>query len=93
MKNDELFSRVHDICKEIDKHNKKEASEVVEKTQPQEEESDPEIERLIQEAWKIQKQLDPIVRETMRDNPEALAEWDSIMHMCVEDGLDPDEDK
>jgi hypothetical protein len=96
MKNEELFSRMHDLCKEIDKHHKKDASETEENADPrvaepvEEGEFDPEVEKLIQEAWKIQKRLDPMVREAMKDNPEALAEWDRIMHMCVADGLDPD---
>ena len=52
-------------------------------------EDDPRIDRLLDEADFITRQLDPIMRERHRDNPSALAEWDEIMHMC--DGLDEDE--
>ena len=43
--------------------------------------TDPEIVRLIEEGMSVVGQLDPIVRETFRDQPDKLAEWDSIMHM------------
>ena len=33
--------------------------------------------------------LDPVVREAMRDNPEALAEWEDIMRKF--DELDKEE--
>jgi hypothetical protein len=57
--------------------------------------TDEERDRLISEAldrgMKAVEQLDPIVRETFRDDPAALAEWDEIMHMC--DDLDEEDDK
>jgi len=43
--------------------------------------TDPEIVKLLEEGMDAIRQLDPIVRETFRDQPEKLAEWDSIMHM------------
>ncbi|MDT7807490.1 MAG: hypothetical protein QOJ70_1303 [Acidobacteriota bacterium] len=51
-------------------------------------ESDPRITKLLDEAGLITKQLDPIYRERVRNNPTALAEWEEIMHMC--DDLDED---
>ena len=48
------------------------------------EEPDPVIAQLIDEAWEAQKQLDPLVREAMKDNPEALAEWEEIMRVSYE---------
>src|SRR5437763_16843833 len=51
-------------------------------------ETDPHVHKLIEEGVEIVKQLDPIMREKFRDDPAALAESDSIMHMCD----DPDED-
>jgi hypothetical protein len=53
------------------------------------EETDPRILELINKGMKIQKELDPIVREAYRNDPEKLAEWDSIMHMC--DDLDEED--
>jgi hypothetical protein len=50
------------------------------------EESDPRIGRLLDEAGLITKRLDPLVRERVRHNPAALAEWDDIIHSC--DDLD-----
>jgi len=97
MKNEELFDQMQELCKKLDSHKKRDSSDADEKTDQQlaepvpDGEFDPVVEKLIQEAWKIQKQLDPMVREAMRDKPEALAEWDEIMRMCVTDGLDPDE--
>lgn len=88
MKNEERLSRMRDVFKQVDSQYGKDALDEV--TDPQEE-ADPYLDELIAQAWEIQKKLDPLVREAMRDNPEALAEWDEIMHMCVADGLDPDE--
>jgi hypothetical protein len=34
------------------------------------------------------EELDPLMREKLRDDPAALAEWDEIVHMC--DDLDED---
>ncbi len=47
-----------------------------------EEETDPRILELLDRGDRLIAELDPIVREAMRDKPEALAEWDEIMHMC-----------
>jgi hypothetical protein len=46
------------------------------------EETDPRIVRLLEEGKRIKEQLDPLVRERMRGDPAALAEWDEIMRMC-----------
>ena len=43
--------------------------------------TDPKLAELLARGMKIMDELDPIVRETMRDNPEALAEWEDIMSM------------
>ena len=53
--------------------------EYVSETAESDGERDPKIDALLEKANKAVAQLDPIVRETMRDNPEALAKWDSIM--------------
>jgi hypothetical protein len=45
-------------------------------------EADPRIDRLLDEADFITEQLDPIMRERFRHDPAKLAEWDDIMHMC-----------
>jgi hypothetical protein len=50
--------------------------------------TDPRIRESLERAMRANEELDPIVRETMRDNPAALAEWDEIMHMC--DDVDED---
>lgn len=38
--------------------------------------------KLLEEGRKVQNELDPLMRETFRNRPEKLAEWDEIMHMC-----------
>jgi hypothetical protein len=48
---------------------------------------DPHLAQLIAKGMRAIEELDPIVRETFRDDPAALAEWDEIMHMLD----DPDE--
>jgi hypothetical protein len=90
MKNEELFSSRHDIGEEIDSHNKKDPGASDEETDPLEEETDPHILELIERAWELQKQLDPLVREAMRDHPEKLAAWDEIRRMC--DDIKPEDD-
>ena len=90
MKNEERISRMREVFKEIDKHNETDPSAPDEGTAPQEE-TDPHVQGLIEQAWELQKQLDPLVREAMRDKPEALAEWDRIMHMC-DDDMKPEDD-
>lgn len=54
-------------------------------------EGDAKIEALLDKMTRIVEELDPIVRETFRDQPEKLAEWDEIMHM--REGYVPPEDK
>lgn len=72
MQNDNPFNRMDKIIKEIKDLDEKHTS-------GQEEESDPRVAELIAKGMRTVRELDPIVRETFRDNPEALAEWDSIM--------------
>jgi hypothetical protein len=74
----DLFDRMGFIAREIDRLDKENP------TGP-DEETDPRIVQLLEEGRRIQKQLDPLVRETFRDRPEHLVEWDSIMHMCDDD--------
>lgn len=52
------------------------------------EESDPRIGKLLDEGRLICARLDPIMRERVRHDPAALAEWDEIIHMC--DDLEKD---
>jgi hypothetical protein len=47
-----------------------------------EEESDPRIRKLQDEGRLICARLDPIMRERVRHDPAALAEWDEIIHSC-----------
>ena len=75
MEAQKLFARIHYIVEEVARLDRENP------TGP-DEETDPRIVALLDEAWEVQQQLDPIVRETMRDQPEKLAEWDEIMHMC-----------
>lgn len=76
---EQLFMRLSEIIKEIQRVDQEHP------TGP-DEESDPRIKELIAEGIKVQQQLDPMMREIYRDNPAKLAEWDEIMHMC--DDLD-----
>lgn len=46
------------------------------------EDADPRITKLLDEADFITRMLDPIMRDRVRDDPAKLAEWDEIMHMC-----------
>ena len=71
MQNYNPFSRMDKIIEEI--------KELDEKDTGGSEESDPRVAELIAEGRRIVRELDPIVRDTFRDNPDALAEWDSIM--------------
>jgi hypothetical protein len=75
MQNENLFSKLDVILKEIERLDKENP------TGP-DEETDPRIVHLINEGEKIQKELDPLMRGTFRNRRETLAEWDSIMHMC-----------
>jgi hypothetical protein len=80
-----LFARMHVICEEIDRLDKEFPSGPDEPTHPR-------IVELIAEGEQVQKQLDPLVRERMRDYPEKLAEWDKIMHMCDDDDAKPEDE-
>jgi hypothetical protein len=75
MKNENLYSRMGFVCSEIDRIDKENPTEPNEPT-------DPRIVELIAEGRRIQNEMDPLMRETLRDRPEELAEWDEIMHMC-----------
>jgi hypothetical protein len=72
MKNEDPFSRMDSVISEIDRINKK-------KYPGPEEPPDPHTEKLLAEAGEALDKLDPIVRETFRDEPDKLAEWDDIM--------------
>jgi hypothetical protein len=75
MEHENLFSKLDKIIKEIQRLDE-------ENPTGEDEETDPRIEKLLVEGEKIQKELDPLMRETFRGRRAALAEWDSIMHMC-----------
>lgn len=72
MRHENLFTRLDYIIKEITRLDKENP------TGP-DEETDPRIVELLDEGMKIQKELDPLMRGTFRNNPAKLAEWDSIM--------------
>lgn len=57
------------------------------------EERDRQIAELIDKGMKAVNALDPIMRETFRDDPEKLAEWDEIMHMADDPDEEQDSDK
>src|SRR5215831_1952250 len=43
------------------------------------------IETLVAEAEEIlASQIDPMMREALREDPEKLAEWDALMQQCAE---------
>jgi hypothetical protein len=77
MQNENLLSRLDYIIKEIARLDRENP------TGP-DEETDPRIVKLLKEGMEIQKELDPLMRETFRNRQATLAEWDSIMHMCDE---------
>ena len=68
----ELFARINEIVEEIARLDRENP------TGP-DEETDPRIVALLDEAFEIKQQLDPLVRARYRDDPENLAEWDEIM--------------
>ena len=41
--------------------------------------SSPEVHAALERGMSVVRQLDPLVREAVRDNPAALAEWEEIM--------------
>jgi len=82
MQHENLFSRMDYIIEEIARLDKENP------TGP-DEETDPRIVELLNEGMKIQKELDPLMRETFRHRQATLVEWDSIMHMC--DDLDAED--
>ena len=77
MRNENLFSRLDYIIKEVARLDKENP------TGP-DEETDPRIVELLNEGMKIQKELDPLMRGTFRNNPAKFAEWESIMQMYHE---------
>jgi hypothetical protein len=72
---DELLKRLSEKIAEVERLDKENP------TGP-DEETDPRIVALLAEMDEEVKVLDPIVRKTLRHQPEKLAEWDEIMHMC-----------
>ena len=42
----------------------------------------PRLERLIDLMNHVIERLDPLMREHLRGKPDALAEWDEIIHSC-----------
>ena len=77
MPNDNLSDKIDRVLKEMERTDRQRR-----KPQPEpEQESDPVVAALIAKGLKAIEELDPIVRETYRDNPAILAEWDDIMHM------------
>jgi hypothetical protein len=69
------FSRLNEVLAQVKRGNE-------ENTTGPNEETDPHVKELLNEAQRIQNELDPLVREIMRDDPAALAQWDKLMHMC-----------
>ena len=78
MKNENLVSRMKFIIREIERIDKENHTEPDEPT-------DPRIVQLLEEGAEVQNELDPIVRDTFRNQPEILKTWDKIMHMCDHD--------
>jgi hypothetical protein len=74
MNHEKLFEQLDKVLNEIDRLDKENP------TGP-DEETDPRIVKLLDEADRITNELDPIIRETFQDDPEKLAEWDEIMRM------------
>jgi hypothetical protein len=72
MRHEELFSKMNRIIDEIERIDREEP------TGP-DGETNPRIVELLKEGEKVQRELDPLVRETFRDDPAILAEWDSVM--------------
>jgi hypothetical protein len=70
-----MFKRIGFIVSEVERLDKENP------TDP-DEETDPRIVKLLDEAERIMRLLDPIVRETFRDRPAELAEWDDIVRSC-----------
>jgi hypothetical protein len=82
MEHENLFKRMDYIVKEIARLDRENPTGPDGGTNPR-------IVELLKEGMRIQKELDPLMRGTFRDNPETLAEWNSIMHMC--DDLDEED--
>lgn len=77
MRHENLFSRLDYIIEEVARLDKENP------TGP-DEETDPRIVELLNEGMEIQKELDPLMRGTFRNNPAKLAEWESIMQTFYE---------
>ena len=75
MRDDNPLAKLDDLFKQMAERDKENPS-------GPDEETDPRIVALLAEGLRLQQELDPIVRETFKDQPEVLAEWDSIMHLC-----------
>ena len=79
-----LFSRLNQICDEVERLHKENP------TGPDEEE-DPRIVLLLAEVRAIQKELDPVIRVTLRNDPAKLAGWGVFMQMF--DDSDEEDDR
>lgn len=69
------FDKVNSLIAEMERLDR-------ERLDDTEEEGDPRVEALLDEMDLLVAELDPIVRETLADDPAAIAEWDDIMHSC-----------
>jgi hypothetical protein len=78
MKHENLVNKMKFIIREIERIDKENHTEPDEPT-------DPRIVQLLEEGQEVQNELDPIVRDTFRNQPEILTTWDKIMHMCDDD--------
>ena len=79
MNKDELFKRTPTNAGKAQKPDRQNSTGT-------DEETDPQVLKLLEEGMRAIEELDPLMREKLRDDPAALAEWDDIMHMC--DDLD-----
>jgi hypothetical protein len=77
MENLNPFSVMDLIVKEVQRIDKENP------TGP-DEETDPRIVKLLDLGTKIIREMDPIIRENARNDPQALAEWDDIMQGLYE---------
>ncbi|MDT7543152.1 MAG: hypothetical protein QOE33_3056 [Acidobacteriota bacterium] len=75
MQNENLFSKLDKIIKEIQRLDR-------ENPTGEDEETDPRIVKLLDEGDEIVKELNPMMRETFRGRRSTLAQWDSIMRTC-----------
>lgn len=84
MEHEDLFNKLDRRIKEIKR--------IDEENPTGPDETDPRIEKLLEECAAITKELDPIVRLVYRNHPAKLAAWDEIIHSC-DDDEETDSDK